>query len=60
MLLGNLFDVGQNLQFSICNLLILAFYVIYVILGLGYLFQCFYLFLMLFSQIRFCVFSKPP
>ena len=38
---GGVSDVGDNLQFNICNSLILIFYVIYIILGLGYLFPYF-------------------
>ena len=38
---GGVSDVGDNLQFNICNSLILVFYVIYIILGLGYLFPYF-------------------
>ena len=38
---GVVSDVGDNLQFNICNSLILVFYVIYIILGLGYLFPYF-------------------
>ena len=38
---GVVSDVGDNIQFNICNSLILVFYVIYIILGLGYLFPYF-------------------
>ena len=48
-----IFYVGQNLKFIICNSLILLFYVIYVILGLGYLFPYYHvLFNAIYSQIR--------
>ena len=56
-----IFYVGQNLKFIICNSLILLFYVIYIILGLGYLFPYYYVLLMLFIvKLEFCVFPNCP
>jgi len=53
-----IFYVGQNLKFIVCNSLILLFYVICVILGLGYLFPYYYVLLMLFIvKLEFCVLS---
>ena len=36
------FDVGQNQLFNFSNYIIWYFYVIFIILGLGYIFPCFF------------------